>query len=188
MSSKGGSPSDLGLVERVRAWWDDSPFLGDIAAAFAVVTVVNSVMMLTGLDEPKTGSFAYIHLLGRLGLITLIVGVFHVGDLGERVAARRQGARAGGRHDPSPSSSPPRRGRVLGFFLDRWLEGSARVYTLAVTSVCLVLLALAQVRPPAGGAELYRNLVVLAVLVLLLMLPATRWQRRRSRARDARSA
>ena len=187
MSSKGGSTSGLGLVARLRAWWDDSPFLGDVAVGFAVVTVGNSVMMLTGLDEPKTGSFADVHLLGRLGIITLIVGVFHLGDLGERVAAWRQRARDGGRHDPSPSSSPPLRDRVLGFFLDRWLEGSARVSTVAVASVCLVVLALAQVRPPSGGAELYRNLVVLTLLVLLLMLPATRWQRRRSRTRAAPS-
>ncbi len=188
MSSKGGSPSNLGLVARLRAWWDDSPFLGDVAVGFAVVTVGNSVMMLTGLDEPKTGSFAYVHLLGRLGIITLIVGVFHLGDLGDRVAAWRQRARAGDRHDPARRSSPPLRDRILGFLLDRWLEGSARVYTLAVTSVCLVVLALAQVRPPVGGAELYRNLVSLAVLVLLLMLPMTRWYRRRSRIRAARSA
>lgn len=78
------------LVARARAWCDASSFLGDVAWLFTIVTVGNSVMMLTGLDEPKTGSFAYVHLLGRLGIITPLVGLFHLDEVRERFALWRQ--------------------------------------------------------------------------------------------------
>ena len=188
MSEGGGSSSGSGLVARVRVWWDENPFFGDVAAVFAVVTVGNSMMMLTGLDEPKTGSFAYVHLLSRLGIITLIVGVFHLGDLGDRVGAWRDRARPAGRTDPTRSASHSVRDGVLGFFLGGWLEGTARVFAVVVATVCVVVFALSVVRPPAGGVELYRNLVLLAVVLLLVMLPATRWWRQRLRTREAPSA
>ncbi|UNC92045.1 hypothetical protein [Candidatus Contubernalis alkaliaceticus] len=40
---------------------------------FALLTVINSIMMLAGADVPKEGVFAYVHLMSRLGIITLIV-------------------------------------------------------------------------------------------------------------------
>lgn len=172
-----------GLVARVRAWWDESPLLGDVAAVFAVVTVGNSVMMVTGLDEPKTGSFAYVHLLSRLGIITLIVGVFHLGDLGDRFGAWRHRVRPAGQPDATRSVLDA----VLAFFLDRWLEGTARVFTVVVATVCVVVLALSGVRPPAGSVELYRNLVLLAVVLVLVMLPATRRWRQRPRTGEGPS-
>ena len=171
----------------MRVWWDQSPFLGDLAAVFAVVTVGNSVMMVTGLDQPKTGSFAYVHLLSRLGIILLIVGVFHLGDLGDRFGAWRHRARSAGQPDPTRSASSSVLDKVLGFFLGSWLEATARVFTVVVATVCVVVLALSGVRPPVGGAVLYRNLVLLAVVLMLVMLPATRWWRQRLRTREAPS-
>ena len=144
-------------------------------------------MMLTGLDEPKSGSFAYVHLLSRLGIITLVVGVFHLGDLGDRVDARRHRARLAGRTDPTPSVSRSVRDGVLGFFLGGWPEGTARAFTVVVAAACVVVLALSGVRPPAGGVELYRNVVLLAVVLLVAMLPATRRWRQRLHAREGPS-
>jgi hypothetical protein len=75
------------VVARLRAWWAKSTFFGDVALLFTIVTVGNSLMMLTGLDEPKNDTFAYVHLLGRLGIITGIV------PPPPRPAARRAGRR-----------------------------------------------------------------------------------------------
>jgi transposase, IS30 family len=87
------NPNGSGLVVRVRRWWDASTYLGDVARLFTVVTVGNSVMMLTSLDEPKAGSFAYVHLLGRLGIIASLVGVFYLGELRERLTRWRDPTR-----------------------------------------------------------------------------------------------
>lgn len=168
-------------VARGRAWWDASTFVGDVALLFFVVTVGNSVMMLTGLDEPKTGSFAYVHLLGRLGIITLVVALFHADDLSER--GRRWWGWA--RH-PVRAHGPLRPPRtavegVVASVLRGGVEGSARVFTAVVTVTSLVTVAFAPVRPPAGGSGLYRNLVVFAAILLPVMLVASRsWRRRRN--------
>ena len=81
------------VAARGRGWWDASTFVGYVALLFFVVTVGNSVMILTGLDEPKTGSFAYLHLLGRIGIITVLVALFSLGEVRER-GMRRTGTRS----------------------------------------------------------------------------------------------
>jgi hypothetical protein len=168
-------------VARGRAWWDASTFVGDVALLFFVVTVGNSVMMLTGLDEPKTGSFAYVHLLGRLGIITVVVALFHADELAER--GRPWLGRV---TQPDRANRPPRSRRtavdgVVASVLRGGVEGSARVFTAVVTVICLLTVAFAQVRPPAGGSGLYRNLVVFAAVLLPVMLVASRsWRRRRN--------
>ena len=168
------------LVARLRAWWDAGTFLGDVAVLFTVVTVGNSLMMLTGLDEPKTGSFAYLHLLGRLAIITGVVGLFHLDEIRTRVTRRRPPA-----GHLSPPDRPRRRvvvGAMAESFLGGWLDGTARAFTMIVAATCVVVLALTGIRTPAGGSGLYRNLVLLAAILLPVMLIATRWWHRRSRA------
>lgn len=183
MSAAGVNPNGSGLVVRVRRWWDASTYLGDVARLFTVITVGNSVMMLTGLDEPKAGSFAHVHLLGRLGIIASLVGVFYLGEARERLTRWRDPTRHPGHPDHIRRSSRAVYDAALGFFLDSWLDGTARAFTVIVAAVCVVVLALAALRPPAGGVGLYRNLVLLVVILLPVMLAATRWARRQTRAR-----
>jgi hypothetical protein len=95
-------------IVRVQRWWDTSTYLGDAALLFTVVTVGNSVMMLTGLDEPKIGSFAYVHLLGRLEIIASLVGAFHLGE-GELIS-RREPRPPADRIDGLSGPTDPRRG------------------------------------------------------------------------------
>lgn len=175
----GSVPSNsMGLVARARAWWDASTFLGDVALLFTIITVGNSIMMLTGLDEPKTGSFAYLHLLGRLGIIAVIVGLFSLDEFRERCTHGRWASRP--RPVRTAAHGPLRRGleTVLGSGPRGGLEGTARVYTTVVAVICVVTVALADLRPPAGGRELYRNLVLLALLLLPVVLISRWWQRR----------
>jgi hypothetical protein len=169
------------VVARVRAWWDASTFLGEVALVFTLVTVGNSVMMLTGLDEPKTGSFAYVHLLGRLGVITFLVGLFYLDEIrGWFVRWRR--------HPPHPGSDRPRRSMrsvvetLRGSVPRGGLDVFARVYTTVVAETCLIVVAVAEIRPPVGGRGLYRNLVLLALVLLPTMFAARRRELRRTSA------
>jgi hypothetical protein len=168
-------------VARVRAWWDQGSLLGEVALLFAIVTVGNSVMMVTGLDEPKSGSFAYVHLLGRFGIIVAVVGLFHLDEAGRRLRRWWDLARLPGRPDRSSRSVPE---SVVGFFLAGWLQGAARVFTATVVATCLVAVTAAEARPPAGGVGLYRNLVLFAVFLLPTMLVASRWWHHRAGARS----
>lgn len=67
--------------KRVLRWFTKNKrgIVEQIAVVFAFITVVNSPMMVVGWDQPKAGSFAYLHLLGRLGIITLIVVLVSIG-------------------------------------------------------------------------------------------------------------
>jgi hypothetical protein len=174
-------PDGSGLVVRVQRWWAASSYAGDVAMLFTLVTVGNSVMMLTGLDEPKTGRFAYVHLLGRLGIIAAIVGACSLGEVRERLRRWREV-----RHPGHPDRARPSPHAVLdaavGFFLGSWLGGTARVFTVLVAAVCVAVLALPGLGPPAGGVGLYRNLVLLFVVLFPVMLAATRWSRDHGRS------
>ena len=52
---------------------------GDVFATvsiiFLLLTVINSLMMLTGIDVPKDGVFAYVHMMTRLLIISLITSL-----------------------------------------------------------------------------------------------------------------
>lgn len=56
-----------------------------IGVLFSLITIVNSIMMLTGIDVPKEGVFAYVHLIIRLGIITLIVTLIYFRDIKEQL-------------------------------------------------------------------------------------------------------
>lgn len=174
------------LADRFRTWWEASTFIGDVALAFTAVTVVNSVMMLTGADEPKTGTFAYVHLLGRLGIVTVVVGLFYVDEARERIV-RRRGVSGPRRSGPRRSPGAAVDG-VLGPAPRGPTDLAARVFTIGVAASCVVTLAIAGVRTPAGGPGLYRNLVVSAVVLLLATVVVSRWTRRVRRARQRRPA
>jgi hypothetical protein len=166
------SPSTL--IAPLRAWGHRSTFLGEVAVLFTVITVGNSVMMLTGLDEPKTGTFAYVHLLGRIAIVVVVVGLFHLGEARIRLHRWR---------DPAHRSTRAPRDVVevaVGSVLRHWVEGTARVFTTAVVATCLTAVGVAGVRPPAGGVGLYRSLLLLAAFLLPAMFLASRcWHRRR---------
>lgn len=164
------------LADRLRAWWEASTFIGDVALVFTTVTVVNSVMMLTGSDEPKTGTFAYVHLLGRLGIVTSVVGLFYVDEARARLAHWRRAANLRG---PGPRRSRHEAiAAVLGSVPRAPADITARLFTIGVAASCVVTLALAGVRTPTGGPGLYRNLVIFAVVLLLATIAGPRRGRR----------
>lgn len=167
------------VANRVRAWWDASTFIGDVALVFTVVTVGNSAMMLTGLDEPKTGAFAYVHLLGRLGIITVLVGLFHLDEVrGRRTRWRHHGPHRGpGRPRHSMRSVLNSIGVAL---LRSGLEGTTRLYAATVAATSVTVLALAEIWPPAGGHGLYRNLVLLGLLLAPAMYITSHWWQHRT--------
>lgn len=165
---------------RLRAWWNTSTFVEDVALAFMVITVVNSIMMLTGLDEPKTGTWAYWHLLSRLGIVAVVVGVFSFDELRERLRDWRRAAELW--------RWPRRRQRrtltevVLRAAIARPTISTALVFTTMVgaASVAAIASAALGIHEPAGGPGLYRSLVALAA-VLALVVGAGWWLLGRSR-------
>ena len=48
---------------------DDWSWIETVTLTFSLITLVNSAMMISGLDVPKTGLFAYGHILVRLFIV-----------------------------------------------------------------------------------------------------------------------
>jgi hypothetical protein len=161
-------------------------YLGTIAWAFCVVTVANSAMMLTGLDTAKTGTFAYVHLLSRLGIIALVVGVIDVDDVRDdlRRLRHRRAHRAG---------RPAHRdgmGDLFGRLLERAAQapGDAVVAAFTVVTVlwCLVAIAMSPWSTPRGDVELYRGLLILFAVSSLVVWVWAWWHPRRRDATPSR--
>lgn len=179
MATESGDTSSLRA--RIRAWWAASTFLGDVALLFTVVTVGNSVMMLTGLDEPKDGTFAYVHLLGRFGIITVLVGLFSLDEARGWFARWRRQRRQPSRGDLRRHSTRSAFEAIRRSLLRRGFDGAARVFAAVVVASCALTVALAEIRTPAGGPGLYRNLVLFALILLPAMSLAARRERRTTR-------
>lgn len=167
------------VARRVRRWWEDGSYLEDVAWGFTVVTVVNSAMMIAGWDTPKTGTFAYVHLLSRLAIVAAVVTLFHLDDIKNFVERRNH---ADGRLDSS-TLERRRSGRSIGL-LRRPMRGepSDRVvvaFTLVTSVLCLAAIASSVWREPEGGVVLYQVLLGLAATLTVLVGGWAWWHRSR---------
>lgn len=59
-----------------------------VSLCFSLITVVNSLMMITGLDTPKQGVFAYVHILSRLVIIIIMVSLFMISEWREIITQK----------------------------------------------------------------------------------------------------
>ncbi len=131
--------------------------LEDICTAFLVITVINSIMMVNGWDTPKEGTFAYVHMLTRLLIITGIISVFMFKQVWTGFTNLR-------------SSSAP----LKKFFKDfADFSGQSRfvviakVFTVLTLVYCVGMIALQNRIPFSGGMFFYQSLLGLFVGVTL---------------------
>ena len=55
--------------------------IAPISILFTIVTLIHSLMVIFGIDSPKQGVLAYVHLLTRFVLIFLIVSSTYISEL-----------------------------------------------------------------------------------------------------------
>lgn len=156
-------------LRRTRRWWEQSSYVGAVALAFTVITVVNSGMMVAGWDTPKTGVFAYTHLLGRLAIVAAVVALFHLDNLHEHIERWRH--REGRQRVPMTDRS--RRGQVVDLLVRHIppapLERVAAAFTAVTAALCVVAIASSLWREPRGGVALYLALLLLAATLAVLV-------------------
>lgn len=176
------------VVQRARRWWEQGSYLEDVAWGFTVVTVGNSAMMITGWDTPKSGTFAYVHLLSRLAIVAAVVALFHLDDIKRVFERRGDGAGRPGR----PTDERGRSGRSIGV-LGRPMRHAPfdRVvvaFTFVTGVLCVVAIASSVWREPEGGIVLYQALLGLAAMLAVLVGGWARWHPSRpDRPGDLRS-
>ncbi len=126
-----------------------------ICVTFMVITFLNSVMMLTGIDTPKEGIFAYIHMMTRLLIITGIITVFMWKDVLERV----------------------KKFNCQNIFKNISLEAprsifrsTAKLFALITAVYCVIMIAFQSIINPSGGAFFYQSLLVILLSMTIAMI------------------
>lgn len=165
------------LVRAAEQWWEESSYLEDVALVFAVITVVNSGMMVAGWDTPKTGTFAYTHLLSRLAIVAAVVTLFHLDDLQKHIKRRFRDRRR------LPTTDRDGREPAVELLLRQFprapLGRAAAAFTVVTAVLCLVAITSSVFWEPRGGVVLYRALLVLAAILAVLVGSWTWWHRSR---------
>lgn len=146
----------MAFLKAVHRWFDDSSIVEEIAQIFLIITVINSLMMVVGWDEPKEGSFAYVHLLGRLAIITIIVMIWEYEDI---LAFLKAWFHRG------------RREKGIEVWLYRMRLDSVSLVSVLFTVLVIILsigsLLFQGLLEIEGGVRLYRNLLVLFVALMV---------------------
>ncbi|WP_143058694.1 hypothetical protein [Alkalibacterium putridalgicola] len=112
-------------------------------------------MMLSGIDTPKQGVFAYVHMMTRLGIVTFIVMLLMWQDVVKRT--RRSS------FDFSIS-------KVLQVAPKKIVTSVSIVFTVLTTVYCLVMIAFQEVLNPVGGAFFYQLLLAMLLITSLIFL------------------
>ncbi len=156
------------LPKTVYVWYKNIGILVNIAIIFTVITVVNSVMMITGIDTPKTGSFAYLHLLVRTLIIVLAVVI----SMYKAVLDSFKSLRAY-RLETKERKQQLKKEKIQSIrssFINKPLEVSASLFTLITVVGCFIMIIFAPLLNPQGGNNLYLALIILYSILLFTTL------------------
>lgn len=153
------------MLKKVNRWFNQGSIIEEIVEVFSLVTIINSFMMLVGWDQPKTGVFAYIHLLTRLAIISVIIGLWRYKEIIKKLKRCM---------DQEKNICQFKKGKQI---VKVWWDGiptnkisSIALFFTAITiSICLLRIMLHWVIEPLGGIMLYRNLLFLFVIVCALV-------------------
>ncbi|MBE7380622.1 MAG: hypothetical protein F6J95_004340 [Leptolyngbya sp. SIO1E4] len=135
------------VIRALKRFFSEQNAVAGVADAFLIVTVANSFMMVTGLDTPKEGQFAYIHLLLRLGLL---IGIWGIWDFSYTIASTKaffRDLRAG----------------IGRYIRHNVYDAIAITYTSAIVLLCVA--GSTGLFPLHGGRALYQGLLWLFPVV-----------------------
>ncbi len=159
------------LPKRWFEWYKKSGVFVNIALFFTAITFINNIMMLTGIDVPKEGTFAYTHLLVRTLIVTLAVVISMHRDVIETFKSIKAHLEAPA--DQRRLQRREKRNALLQTLRTRPLEASASLFTFITVSGCLIMVLTSPWSSPKGGAPLYLSLTILyGVLLVITLLSA----------------
>lgn len=150
-------------LQRLKAasyWQKSIGIYGNIALLFAMITFVNSIMMVTGIDTPKTGTFAYGHLLIRLGIVTLAVLLYMYKEV---IAFFKQLFHNDGSRLINLKAT-------LSNLTNRPFDAVLKIFTTISITGCLIVVVFQSFITVEGGAQLYWALIIMFVVLSLIGL------------------
>ena len=154
-------------LKKVYRWlFGDQGTLVGVSDAFALVTVINSVMMVTGFDTPKVGVFAYVHLLIRLGIIFAVFLLWDYDGVKSDIAYYREKIKMF-RQSPTLNVAA-----LSTLIVKEKFNATCVAYTLAVVLICMLAIVGATfgIFEPTGGVGFYTNIIALYVGIVVAVL------------------
>lgn len=136
-------------------WRKNETPLEAIFKAFTVVTALNSLMMITGFDIPKLGVFAYIHMMVRFLIITLIVIIWMWQDVLMWLKNIKIGNNIRSLYEKSRNS----------IFL-----GISALFSIITVFYCLFMIISNILFDPQGGIFFYQSLLGILFIVTIFVL------------------
>ncbi len=115
-----------------------------ICVTFMVITALNSIMMLTGLDTPKEGIFAYIHMMTRIFIISMVIGIWMFREVLEGLKNCRF------------------KNILKNFYQDtrhHFIRSIAKTFTFITAAYCILVIAFQSILHPPGGTVFYQSLL-----------------------------
>ncbi len=146
------------LPMKLVKWHKDTGVFVHIAVLFTLITVINSIMMITGIDTPKTGTFAYTHLLVRTLIVTLAVVISMFKDVLENIKSIARWFKS-----ETKDFAIKQYLTVSGVF-----SKSVVMFTTITVLGCVMMVLLSTLINPQGGYNLYLSLVILYGVLLIV--------------------
>lgn len=125
-----------------------------ICLTFMVITLVNSIMMLTGIDIPKVGTFAYIHMMTRLIIVSGVIGIWMWKDVIEGGKVFRF------------------KNAIKSFYQvahKNILTSISEVFTMITVVYCIFMIIFQSIINSAGGPFFYQSLLGIMGFVTIAM-------------------
>ncbi len=164
------------VVRRLKGWYrwlfGDQGTLVEVCDAFTLVTVVNSVMMITGHDTPKVGHWAYGHLLLRLGIVLLIFTIWDARGVRDDLARYASVLRR-------RSASIEHVQRVPTSIVGSPFNAICVIFTAVTVFICVSTILV--VPQPIDGAEFYAALLTVFGAICVFVIALVSVDKTRSR-------
>ncbi|MCD5414003.1 MAG: hypothetical protein LR001_03230 [Clostridiales bacterium] len=147
-------------IKSIYRWFaDEESVFAEICGVFALITFANSYMMVSGMDTPKVGRFAYTHLLIRLKIIFIFFLIWDYKAILSEIK----------RHMKKLKGLPNIKFKnIYKNVLKNRFNSICITYTSTIVIFCIIMIF--RVCEPRGGAGLYFNLILLFTFITITIL------------------
>lgn len=153
------------MFEKVKNYfnWDEVCIFQEICQTFTFITVINSFMMILSIDTPKVGEFAYVHILMRLLIISIIILIFDFRYIPQEIKQTINSIK-----NVSKLSGKEIAMRVYRNIIREKFNTITTIFTLLTIVICLFNIFI--VREPKGGTRFYFSLLILWGIITIAVL------------------
>lgn len=135
------------ISRKISAWYKDLSPPQAIAESFTIITAINSLMMIIGYDIPKQEVFAYIHMMIRFFIISIIIIIIMWKDTLRYIK------------NPINFKNLPH----------QLLSSISKLFTFITISYCIFMIIFQSIIEPAGGILFYQILLgILAFSIIIV--------------------